>query len=292
MDNKMDKLIEQYKDIQIPSELDQVVEKALQKSRKPKRTKTKWIAGVAAAAVILTTSVNLSPAFAQSLEKVPVIGSVVNVLTFKEFKVDEGNYQANIKVPAVEQLENKSLEKMLNAKYLEEGQQLYEKFMADMEQQQAFGEGGHLSVSSGYEIKTDTEHLLSVGRIIEETAGSSMTTLQYDTIDKQNEILITLPSLFGDTSYVEVISEYIIQQMEEQMKADPSKMYFIDTPDAPMADGFKTIAENQNFYVNAENKLVISFNEYEVAPGYMGTVEFIVPTEVVQSILVSNEYIK
>lgn len=292
MDNKMDKLIEQYKDIQIPSELDQVVEKALQKSRKPKRTKTKWIAGVAAAAVILTTSVNLSPAFAQSLEKVPVIGSVVNVLTFKEFKVDEGNYQANIKVPAVEQLENKSLEKMLNAKYLEEGQQLYEKFMADMEQQQAFGEGGHLSVSSGYEIKTDTEQLLSVGRIIEETAGSSMTTLQYDTIDKQNEILITLPSLFGDTSYVEVISEYIIQQMEEQMKADPSKMYFIDTPDAPMADGFKTIAENQNFYVNAENKLVISFNEYEVAPGYMGTVEFIVPTEVVQSILVSNEYIK
>ncbi|MDI7741011.1 RsiV family protein [Lysinibacillus fusiformis] len=292
MDNKMDKLIEQYKDIQIPSELDQVVEKALQKSRKPKRTKTKWIAGVAAAAVILTTSVNLSPAFAQSLEKVPVIGSVVNVLTFKEFKVDEGNYQANIKVPAVEELENKSLEQMLNAKYLEEGQQLYEKFMADMEQQQAFGEGGHLSVSSGYEIKTDTEQLLSVGRIIEETAGSSMTTLQYDTIDKQNEILITLPSLFGDTSYVEVISEYIIQQMEEQMKADPSKMYFIDTPDAPMADGFKTIAENQNFYVNAENKLVISFNEYEVAPGYMGTVEFIVPTEVVQSILVSNEYIK
>ena len=289
MDNKMDKLIEQYKDIQIPSELDQVVEKALQKSRKPKRTKTKWIAGVAAAAVILTTSVNLSPAFAQSLEKVPVIGSVVNVLTFKEFKVDEGNYQANIKVPAVEQLENKSLEQMLNAKYLEDGQQLYEKFM---EQQQAFGEGGHLSVSSGYEIKTDTEQLLSVGRIIEETAGSSMTTLQYDTIDKQNEILITLPSLFGDTSYVEVISEYIIQQMEEQMKADPSKMYFIDTPDAPMADGFKTIAENQNFYVNAENKLVISFNEYEVAPGYMGTVEFIVPTEVVQSILVSNEYIK
>lgn len=289
MDNKMDKLIEQYKDIQIPSELDQVVEKALQKSRKPKRTKTKWIAGVAAAAVILTTSVNLSPAFAQSLEKVPVIGSVVNVLTFKEFKVDEGNYQANIKVPAVEQLENKSLEQMLNAKYLEDGQQLYEKFM---EQQQAFGEGVHLSVSSGYEIKTDTEQLLSVGRIIEETAGSSMTTLQYDTIDKQNEILITLPSLFGDTSYVEVISEYIIQQMEEQMKADPSKMYFIDTPDAPMADGFKTIAENQNFYVNAENKLVISFNEYEVAPGYMGTVEFIVPTEVVQSILVSNEYIK
>lgn len=292
MDNKLDKLVEQYKEIPIPSELDQVVNKALQKPFKPKRTKTKWMAGVAAAAVIFTTSVNLSPAFAKTLENIPVLGSVVSVLTIKEYSVDEGNYQAKIEVPAVEQLENKALEQMLNAKYLEEGQQLYEKFMAEMEQQQAFGEDGHLSVNSGYEIKTDTEQLLSVGRFIEETAASSMTTIHYDTIDKQNEVLVTLPSLFKDNRYVEVISENIVKQMEQQMKEDPSITYFIDMPDAPVSDGFKSIAENQNFYVNAENRLVIAFNEYDVAPGYMGAVEFTIPTEVVQSILVSNEYIK
>ncbi|PYF08241.1 RsiV family protein [Ureibacillus chungkukjangi] len=290
--NKMDKLVEQYKDIPIPQELDEIVEKALIVNKKPRRTTTKWIAGVAAATVIFTTSVNLSPALAKSLEGVPVIGSVVDVITIKEYKVDEGNYQADIAVPAVQELENKTLEQMMNAKYLEEGQQLYTKFMSEMEQQQAFNEDGHLSVTSGYEIKVDTDQLLSVGRFIEETAGSSMTTIHYDTIDKQNEMLITLPSLFKDNSYIEVINSNLIEQMEQQMNDDPSKMYFIDSPDAPVSDGFKTIAEHQNFYINADHKLVIAFNEFDVAPGYMGTVEFIIPTEAIQSILVSDEYIK
>lgn len=288
----MDKLIEEYKDIPIPAELSQVVESALQKQGKPRRTKTKWVAGAAAAAVIFTTSVNLSPALAKSLESVPVIGSVVNVLTVKEYKVDKGNYQADIEVPVIDQLDNKSLEQMLNAKYLEEGQQLYDNFISEMEQQQAFGKDGHLSVTSGYNIKIETEQLLSVGRYVEETAASSMTTIQYDTIDKQNKILVTLPSLFNDSSYIKVVSENIKQQMEQQMKNDSSKMYFIDSLDAPVSDGFKMISENQNFYVNANHKLVIAFNEYEVSPGYMGTVEFIIPTEVIQSMLVSNEYIK
>ena len=288
----MDKLIEEYKDIPIPAELSQVVESALQKQGKPRRTKTKWVAGAAAAAVIFTTSVNLSPALAKSLESVPVIGSVVNVLTVKEYKVDKGNYQADIEVPVIDQLDNKSLEQMLNAKYLEEGQQLYDNFISEMEQQQAFGKDGHLSVTSGYNIKIETEQLLSVGRYVEETAASSMTTIQYDTIDKQNKILVTLPSLFNDSSYIKVVSENIKQQMEQQMKNDSSKMYFIDSLDAPVSDGFKMISENQNFYVNADHKLVIAFNEYEVSPGYMGTVEFIIPTEVIQSMLVSNEYIK
>ncbi|MDU5177028.1 RsiV family protein, partial [Clostridium sp.] len=41
-----------------------------------------------------------------------------------------------------------------------------------------------------------------------------------------------------------------------------------------------------------EGKLVISFDKYEVAPGYMGVVEFVIPTEILSDSLVSNEYIK
>lgn len=37
---------------------------------------------------------------------------------------------------------------------------------------------------------------------------------------------------------------------------------------------------------------MISFDEYEVGPGYMGVQEFEIPTEVIQDILVSNKYIK
>lgn len=287
--NKIERLKEAYKNIPIPSELDNVVQNALMQ-KKTKRKNLGWIAGVAAAAVIFTSSLNLSPAFAQSLKDIPVVGSIVNVLTIQDYSIDEGNYEANIKVPAVENLGNESLEQSLNNKYLDESQKLYETFMNEMQTQKAFGEDGHLKVDSGYIIKTDTEQLLSIGRYVEETMASAMITIQYDTIDKQNEVLLTLPSLFKDDSYIDVISTNIKEQMDKQMAEDSSITYFVESVDFP--DGFKEIGENQNFYINSNNELVIAFNEYDVAPGYMGPVEFIIPTEVLQEILVSNEYLK
>lgn len=284
----MEQLKNKYKDIPIPSELDRVVEQALRKKNN-KRPLAWWGAGVAAAAVIFTTSLNISPALAKSLSDVPVVKNIVEVLTFKEYHLNEGNYEADIQVPKVDNMENTSLQESLNNKYLAESQQLYEKFMSEMEAQKAFGEDGHLRIESGFEIKTETEQILSIGRYVEETMASSMTTIHYDTIDKQNQLLITLPILFKDSSYQEIISENIKQQMRQQMAEDESKVYWIEPSDP---DAFTTIKENQNFYINADNQLVISFNEYEVAPGYMGTVEFVIPTEELQGVLVSNEYLK
>ncbi|HIR98371.1 MAG TPA: DUF3298 domain-containing protein, partial [Candidatus Merdisoma faecalis] len=65
--------------------------------------------------------------------------------------------------------------------------------------------------------------------------------------------------------------------------ADESKMYFIDS-DMPESD-FQSITEDTTFYVNDSGKLVIVFDEYEVAPGSMGVVEFEIPTDVIQDIV-------
>jgi hypothetical protein len=40
---------------------------------------------------------------------------------------------------------------------------------------------------------------------------------------------------------------------------------------------FEKIKADQNFYLSSNHKLVISFDKYEVAPGYMGIVEFEIP---------------
>ena len=117
--------------------------------------------------------------------------------------------------------------------------------------------------------------------------------MKYDTIDKQKEILITLPSLFKDESYIQVISENIKEQMREQMKADPDKVFWVTgVGEEPYFETFEQIDREQNFYINNNGKLVISFDKYEVAPGYMGVAEFVIPTEVISKNLVSNEYIK
>ena len=57
-------------------------------------------------------------------------------------------------------------------------------------------------------------------------------------------------------------------------------------------DNFECIDANQAFYISDAGKLIISFNKYDIAPGYMGIQEFEIPTEILQDILVSNYYIK
>lgn len=297
-DNNLEQLKKNYMDVPIPMELDFVVKKALKESgvnsvkKKSNSKQIKIAAAAVAAVVVLTMGINSSPVFAETLSKVPVVGSILKVLTFREYAVNQDTYQSNIKVPAIQGLGNKALENSLNEKYLEEGKKLYADFNADMEEVKAMG-GGHLGVDSGYEVKTDNDRILSIGRYTVNTVGSSSTKMKYDTVDKKKEILITLPSLFKDDRYVDAISENIKKQMVAQNKADSNKFYWVAgiEQDGNM-ELFETISKDQNFYISPEGKLVISFDKYEVAPGYMGIVEFVIPTDVLSYVLVSNEYIK
>jgi hypothetical protein len=293
MNNKpLETLKEEYYNIPIPNELDSIVRKAIKGKGQCRPTKVWWFAGVAVVVIMLVGGINISPAMASMLSGVPVIKDLVHVLTFRDYQVDEGTYQANIEVPVIEGLEDKTLEEALNTKYLEENKILYDKFMADMKGMKEQG-GGHLGVDSGYVVKTDTDRILAIGRYVVNTVGSSSTKFQYDTIDKKDQVLITLPSLFKDEDYIEVISENIKTQMREQMQANSNKVYWVSGTKASLPfEGFNKITKNQAFYLNSENKLVISFDKYEVAPGYMGVVEFVIPTDVIAHQLVSHEYIK
>lgn len=297
MDKKLEKLKADHQNIPIPDELDFVVEKALKQGRKKRKNHgLKWISGAAAAVVLFTAGINTSPAMANALADVPVVGRVVKVLTFTEFNVDKDDkYEANIKVPAVKDLENEDLANSLNEKYLSEGKELYEGFMVDMKEIEENG-GGHYGVDSGYEVKTDNERILSISRYFANTVGSSSTTMKFDTIDKKNQILLNLPMLFKDESYINVISENIKEQMREQVKdVNAGKTYWVADAGLENEESyvlFETINKEQNFYINNDGKLVISFDKYEVAPGYMGIVEFVIPTKVISDVLVSDEYIK
>ncbi|MGE7093211.1 DUF3298 domain-containing protein [Lysinibacillus sp. NPDC048646] len=295
MDKKLNDLEKHYNEVPIPKELDFIVENALKQGKKKKKNRTpQWLLGSAAAVMLFTASLNVSPVMARSLSEIPVVGSVVKVLTWTEYEIAEDTYDANIKVPSIENLENKDLANTLNDKYRSEGNALYNDFIAEVGDLKANG-GGHLGVDSGYEIKTDNDQILSIGRYTVNTVASSSTVMHYDTIDKQNEILITLPMLFKDESYMNVISENIKEQMRAEISAsNEEKVYWVKgagLADEELMDDFTGIKAQQEFYINDKGKLVISFDKYEVAPGYMGIVEFEIPTEVLQDKLVSNQYI-
>lgn len=288
---RLEELLTHLNTIEIPDELDQVVAKAIKKGSASKErmiTMKRWFRNTAATAAIVTISftsaANLSPAFAQSLSDVPVLGSLVKVVSFRQFDYHEDTYDATLEAPIVEGLKNEDLQNSLNAKYLEENKKLYEKFQADVADMKSFEEGGHLGLDSGFEIKTNNDQILSIGHYVVNTVGSSSTTMTYDTLDKQNEILITLPSLFIDDSYITLISENIKAQMQERMAHDDNQVYWIDE--------FNQIDANQAFYITDQGKLMISFDKYTIGPGSMGIQEFEIPTDILQDILVSNTYIK
>ncbi|MEC0094375.1 DUF3298 and DUF4163 domain-containing protein [Paenibacillus macquariensis] len=303
MNEKLEEMKNQYENTPIPKELDAIVKNALRKGEtlkmKNKKQPKKLVAGLAVAGVAAAfiLGVNTNQSFAASMKDVPVIGSIAKVVTFREFKVDEKTYTADIKAPAVKGLQNKSLEDSLNQKYLADAKAQYESFKEDMKYVESVG-GGHINAKSGYDVKTNNDQILSIERYHTEY---SMVELQFDTIDKKNNILITLPSLFKDDNYINAISENIKEQMNAQFAADPNDIsYNVEGVNEKLpADMqipsdmlFEKIKKDQMFYINKDGNLVIVFDKYEVGPGSTGTPEFVIPTSVINNDLVSSAYIK
>lgn len=287
----INKLKKEYKDVEIPSELDEVVRASIQRAKKAnkKRSPIKhWFLGVAAAAALFIGSINVNPTFANSLVSIPVLGSIIEVFTIQMTTMEKETYQANLKTPAIVGLENEGLQNALNEKYIEENKELYKQFKEEIARMEEAGTG-HLGVDAGYQVKAETEQLVSIERYEVSIAGSSYTTMQYDTIDKQNNILLTLPSLFKDDSYVGIINTYIKQEMKQQMEDDENIAY-IAVEGAELE--FRSIQDDQDFYITTDHKLVISFDQYEVAPGYMGVVAFEIPSDILRDVLVSDTYIR
>lgn len=290
MNDKLENLKEQYNNIPIPKELESLIEKNLQyPPKKYKRKLPIFLTSVVAAAVLFTVGLNTNPTMAKSLVDIPVIGQVVQVLTFTKYEMEKDAYTAEIQVPNISG-SSADIE-ALNEKYAEEGKTLYEQFKADIEEMEA----GNMSLSSGYVIETDTDEILSFGRYVEVIVASSSTVMKYTTIDKNAETVITLPSLFKNDRYIEIISRYIEEELRNRMiETEGSDMYWIGgTEYHDESFGvFEGITPDQNFYITEDGKLVLSFDEYEIAPGYMGLVTVEIPTKLLQDVLVSNIYIK
>ena len=94
---------------------------------------------------------------------------------------------------------------------------------------------------------------------------------------------LQLKDLFQDVAeYITPISDIIKEQMQARMDADENVYYWLN--DEIEEWNFKAITDETSFYLNEKDNVVIGFNEGDVAPMYMGTVEFEIPAEVVADI--------
>lgn len=279
---KIDKLKENYNNIKIPARLNDVVNDAINKKSNHK-IPTKWLV-TAASICAVVGAININPVFADNLEQIPVIGNLVKIVNFSNYQIKDNGYEASIKVPKIEGLDNKELEYKLNKEFEENGKKLYNQYLEEVKGLKESNESGHKSAESWYEVKTDNDNILSLVIYEYEAEGSSNTTRRFYNIDKKNQTALTLEGMFKNDDYINVISENIKQQMAEQMKKDKNKIYWLNDKEARNGN-FKSIKKDQGFYINKSGELVICFDKYEVGPGAMGLVEFTIPKDIIKPLM-------
>ena len=282
--DKIDKLKENYNNIEIPKKLDDVINDAFNESENKKlennkkdwrRNMKKWYASAAAVGLIIV-SVNASSTFAKSLENIPVIGNIIKVVNFNNYRIDKDGMDVSISLPEVSS-DSKDLEYKLNKEFEKEGKEAYKKYEAEVAELEKEGKTTHKSAEMWTESIAENDKTLSVAIYNTETEASAATSRKIYNIDKKDKTILTLEGMFGNNDYVDVLSKNILSQMKERTKKDSNDVYFVDNT-------FK-IKKDQPFYINDKGELVICFDEYEVAPGSAGLVEFVIPSNVVSKLM-------
>ena len=281
----------EYEEIKVPENMKERMEASIERAKMEKRKVKKiklWKTCASAAAVLAIVLVlpNTSQTAAAAMQQIPLLGNLFKITTVREYQVDEERNMANVKVPQVEVQDTtegntdadraaqaKESADAINFDIEEETNKLIDEFKESMK-----NEEGYQDIYIDSKVLTDNDRLFSLELILYQGAGSGYEQHKHYTVDKLTGKELTLEDLCGD-DYVNTISEEVKEQMRAQMAADETVKYWLDDPDVPEWN-FDKIAEDQDFYVNAEGHVVICFNEYDVAPGSMGCVEFIMPQTV------------
>ena len=290
-ESNLSKLKKEYESVSMGEEAIHVMRQRMEQGKKEKKImkmKT-WMKGVAvAAAVALVILPNTSSSVAYAMKNIPLLGNVVNVVTFRDYHYDQNKKTADVSVSKIdintEGLEGESVD---NAK------KSSEEINREIEQitNQWVEEFKETMSSDGYEqimVKTEqintTDKYFTLKLICYQGAGSGFEQDFFYTINLDTGKRMKLSDLFIEGSdYRTIISDDIKKQMRKQMDEDENVSYWLDDKEVEEWN-FEEIPEDVSFYVNENNELVICFNEGDVAPMYMGTVEFVISNEILGEI--------
>ena len=239
----------------------------------------KVVATVAVAVAGFVILPNTSAGIAYGMSQIPVIGTLVDMVTFRNYQYEDDMHRADMDIPELVAKEDKLQQATndINAEIQTITKELIAQFEASMKEE------GYQDIVVKSEIVATTDNYFTLKLLCYEAVASGYEWNYYYTIDLATGERIVLADVFKEgTDYITRISENIKEQMEQQMAEDEDKMYWLNEEMEDM--NFTAITENVSFYLNEKGNVVVAFNEGEVAPGYMGAVEFEIPAEVLNDI--------
>lgn len=269
-----------YDAIGIPQELGETVRvaarSAIRKPRSASRRAVRYAACAAAACLVFfITAVNAIPAFAASLSEIPVLGRIAQVLTFAEYVERGENETLIVRQPQLANTGNTELEKRINLEIQTKINALIKTFQDEAGEARKlyFETGGTKEDYITPEINIDYQLHCSNGSVVsfviiksEMHAGYYEEQFYYN-IDLETGKELTLRDLLGP-DYKDIVDQSVGEQMKQRMAEDADAYYFEDEL------AFTGIGDQQGFYINENEHVVVVFPKYEIAPGYMGSQEF------------------
>lgn len=291
------RLLSMKEDYQKPQMSDEQFEKLYRTMKEAKiserkeRTKQRTIKVAATAAALVGAFVilpNTSATIAHAMEQIPIVGQLVEAVTIREYEYDSDRFKADIDVTEIKvenQAEDSKVQENLdrtteeiNVEIQKITDELIAQFEADLKQKEGYQD---MVVKS--EVLTTTPDYFTLKLLCYWGAGSGYQWNYYYTIDLNTGERLELKDIFVDgADYITPISENIKAQMQAQMDADEMVHYWLNDEIEDL--NFKAITDDTSFYLNERGNVVIGFNEGDVAPMYMGCVEFEIPSEILSGI--------
>ena len=286
---KLTEMKQHYEEIPIPGELALRVQQEIAKSRnrqsqrefhRLRYARTMRAMGTAAAAVVLvfTMALNTVPAFAVEAARLPVIGGLARVLTFRAYETEQNDIAVSVEIPSIEMIAQDTGIRVdgINQEILDRCSRYVQQALARAEDYRtAFLETGgtpeewaahNIKITVDYEIlRQDDSYLSFAVRGSENWSGAGNETRYYN-LDLTTGKEVTLQDLLGD-DYENLANESIRSQIAERERQ--GAVFFPED-----AGGFSGISEDTQFYINANHNPVIVFAKYEIANGAAGEIEF------------------
>lgn len=288
---KLDTMKERYDQITIPEELNIRIQQEIQKSKKRqeekrgadrscrfKRVIRSVEAAAAAVCILFTAALNTSPVFAKEAGQLPVIGGLARILTFRSYETERDNIAVSVEIPTIEMIAEDTgiTVDEINREILERCNQYADDAVLRAEEYRtAFLKTGgteeewaehNIKITVDYEIKQQNNDYLSFVVRGTENWTTAYSESKYYNLDLRTGEMVTLKDMLG-SDYLELANESIKEQIAERQKA--GETFFTEEE-----GGFAGIWEDAKFYINENNRPVIVFEKYEIAPGSSGEIEF------------------
>lgn len=206
--------------------------------------------------------------------------NVFDLYVRDRFDEETENWSIHLVTPALYGLDNEDEAETLNEHFIEYSESLkrdYEALKESAEESLMLGNQPRFSYAYFYKIISDNDNYFVFKTEYDFIAASFSNQTEYWNLDKNTRRLLSIADVIPENG-MQMIYDQIYAEMKAANKSGQGH-YYIDDDAETLDFMLSVLDETHNWYLNSDGELVIAFDKYDIAPGVMGSPEFVIDFE-------------